>query len=251
MESALVEKARVRASLTRFFRVISVPPNVIKLQTCFHRRQILQLAAMSLLEVLWTGWFQLWRSVDFFGDYLGMGMYDPDGSASYVEIKFNNLRLIVMAIFWSQILVKYLLKKFHRNQTSGITWRSSFMALDFALEFPAVYIYLPSIRLPPRIDVMLSSIPSFIDVFQQICILLIVERICQRIIPSFGRPGDHDSTAAELSVEFIMPRVTLLLCIPLLENSLLEMSSVGRLHFISVVGWLMVSTLLGAGGILV
>ena len=68
----------------------------------------------------------------------------------------------------------------------------------------------------------------------QIGVLLVIKHLYGLFMPKFAPPGgDNDSVSVELSSDFINPRTALLFGIPLLENVAL-----GKLHFISVVGWL-------------
>jgi len=168
---------------------------------------------MNFLEASWIEWHQLWRY-----DYLGM----------------------MMAIFWSQELVNCLPKLLPQAR-AGTSWGNFFLALDFAVEYPAFFIYCPSNKMTPRIDAVSSAIPTFNNICCQIVVLLIVEHICRISFPNFTPlEENHHSAAEELSVEFVMPRATLLLGIPLLDNISPGIIPLGKLHFISIVGWLMV-----------
>jgi len=71
---------------------------------------------MNLLEVLWIEWYRLWRD-----DYLGM----------------------VMAILGTQEILYLILKLTHGHVHGARTWQAFALGVDFALEYPAVFIHLP------------------------------------------------------------------------------------------------------------
>jgi hypothetical protein len=155
----------------------------------------------------------------------------------------NESRLIVMAILCSQELLNFTIEHFPllRSKTRAPrTWQAFLLGLDFALEYPLVFTFLPSVppaQAPSR--VIWSSSPKPVALIFQIVVLLLVENLCSILLPAFGPSQEKEFAAAiALSAEFLAPRITLMVGIPLLESILLGRVVVGQLYFGGIVGWL-------------
>lgn len=148
-----------------------------------------------------------------------------------------------MAIFCSQEILNFTLgySSFLRSKAhTPRTWQAFLLGLDFAFEYPIVFTYLPSLPQTPG-RVISSSMPSPISLIFQVGILLLIENICSILLPAFEPSQGEEkefSAATALSSEFLAPRITLLVGIPLLENMLLGRVLMGQLHFGGIVGWL-------------
>ena len=150
-----------------------------------------------------------------------------------------------MAIVCSQEILNFTLgySSFLRSKahTPPRTWRAFLLGLDFAIEYPIVFTYLPSVPQNPG-RVVSSSLPSPISLIFQVGILLLIENICSMLLPAFGPSQGEEkefSAAIALSSEFLAPRITLMVGIPLLESILLGSVLMGQLHFGGIVGWLL------------
>ena len=83
--------------------------------------------------------------------------------------------------------------------------------------------------------------PSPISLIFQVSILLLIENICSILLPAVGPSQGEEkefSAATALSSEFLAPRITLMVGIPLLQSLLLGNVLMGQLHFVGIVGWL-------------
>jgi len=146
-----------------------------------------------------------------------------------------------MAILCSQELLNFAIEHFSLFRFKSHTkrsWQALFLGIDFAFEYPVVFTSLPSIPQTPSRTIW-SPIPEPIGLLFQIAVFLLIENFCLLILPAFEPSQEKEFTAARhLSTEFLAPRITLLLGIPLLESILLGKVVEGQLHFAAVVGWL-------------
>jgi hypothetical protein len=146
-----------------------------------------------------------------------------------------------MVILCSETFLSFTIEHFSllRSKThTPRTWPAILLALDFALEYPIVFSTLPSIVHTPS-RVIWSTSPKPIALIFQIGVLLVIENLCSLILPAFESTQEMESSAATaLSMEFLAPRITLLLGIPLLESILLGRVVVGQLYFGGIIGWL-------------
>ena len=146
-----------------------------------------------------------------------------------------------MAILCSQELLNLTIEHFsflHSKTRAPRSWQAFLLGLDFALEYPLVFTFLPSVH-QTQSRVIWSSNPKPIALIFQIVVLLLVENLCSILLPAFGPSQEKEFAAAiALSAEFLAPRITLMVGIPLLESILLGRVVVGQLHFGGIVGWL-------------
>lgn len=124
------------------------------------------------------------------------------------------------------------------------TWLAFCLAIDCALEYPTVFIHLPAFHNAPSRGLS-SSLPTLSDVFLQVSLFMMIEYVCRLLIPSYGPPeGKQEyASAAALGAEFVEPRLTIMVAVPLIEKMSMELP-VNELHAVSVLGWLVTRQLL-------
>lgn len=143
-----------------------------------------------------------------------------------------------MAIFLSQEIMNILigasqalLQESPSRKDASLDWRAMFLTANFALEFPAFYVYFDGNR--P------AQILSIFQLLIQISVFLLIECACCKLLPQFEPPlEDDDRTATILSLDFFIPRAVLLFGIAATSQGR-GLSWIGSLHFMSIVGWLM------------